>query len=46
MNTVKDLEIASLDIYPLVENDDYIVFDNVSFSYNQTKDNLKTLVFA
>lgn len=45
MNTVKDLEIASLDIYPLVENDDYIVFDNVSFSYNQTKDNLKNISF-
>ena len=45
MNTVKDLEIASLDIYPLVENDDYIVFDNVSFSYNQTKDNLKNTSF-
>ena len=44
MNTVKDLEIASLDIYPLVEND-YIVFDNVSFSYNQTKDNLKNISF-
>ena len=45
MNTVKDLAIASLDIYPLVENDDYIVFDNVSFSYNQTKDNLKNISF-
>lgn len=45
MDTVKDLEIASLDIYPLVENDDYIVFDNVSFSYNQTKDNLKNISF-
>lgn len=45
MNTVKNLEIASLDIYPLVENDDYIVFDNVSFSYNQTKDNLKNISF-
>lgn len=45
MNTVKDLEIASLDIYPLVENDDYIVFDNVSFSYNHTKDNLKNISF-
>lgn len=45
MNTIKDLEIASLDIYPLVENDDYIVFDNVSFSYNQTKDNLKNISF-
>lgn len=45
MNTVKDLEIASLDIYPLVKNDDYIVFDNVSFSYNQTKDNLKNISF-
>lgn len=45
MNTVKDLEIASLDIYPLAENDDYIVFDNVSFSYNQTKDNLKNISF-
>lgn len=45
MHTEKDLEVASLDTYPLVENDDYIVFDNVSFSYNQTKDNLKNINF-
>ncbi len=45
MHTAKDLEVASLDTYPLVENDDYIVFDNVSFSYNQTKDNLKNINF-
>ncbi len=43
----RDLVTASADNYPDRPNDDgYIVFDNVSFSYNRAKDNLKSISFS
>ncbi len=42
----KDLEIASKELYPDKQDSAYIVFDNVSFSYNGKKDNLKDISFT
>lgn len=46
VDTEKDLEVASFEDYPIVNDDGYIVFDNVNFSYNGSKDNLKDISFS
>ncbi len=46
VDSERDLVLASPDEYPTKEDKDYIVFDNVSFSYNGTKDNLQGISFS
>ncbi len=41
-----DLAVCSEDEYPRRDDRDHIVFDNVSFSYNGKKDNLKNISFS
>ncbi len=41
-----DLTVASCEDYPPHSDEDYIVFDNVSFSYNGIKTNLNNVSFS
>jgi len=42
----KDLTVLSTDEYPPVDEDGYIVFDNVCFSYNGRKNDLSNISFS
>ena len=42
----KDLEICSIDDFPPVDEDGYVVFDNVCFSYNGKKNDLQNISFS
>jgi len=42
----KDLTVCSVDEYPPVDEDGYIVFDNVCFSYNGRKNDLSNISFS
>ena len=42
----RDLVVAPQEKYPIRNDEDFIVFDGVSFSYNGTKDNLHDLSFS
>ncbi len=46
INTESDLTLESEEKYPRREGEDYIVFDNVSFSYLGKKDNLSNISFS
>ncbi len=46
VNAEKDLSVKSKDEYPDKHNVGYIIFDNVSFTYNGKKDNLKNINFT
>lgn len=46
IRTESDLAVESLEKYPVKENEPYIVFDNVSFSYIGKKNNLENISFS
>jgi len=46
IRTESDLAVESVEKYPVKENDPYIVFDNVSFSYIGKKNNLQNISFS
>ena len=46
INTKSDLAVCSLEQYPKKNEDGYIVFDNVSFSYMGKRDNISDVSFS
>lgn len=45
LNTKEDIVVEKKSDYPDIQDSHHIVFDNVSFSYNGKKDNLKSISF-
>lgn len=46
LNAKDDIMVCSVKDYPSNDTDKHIIFDNVSFSYNGIKDNLKNISFS